>query len=225
MNKALTCADLWERVYLPALIDVKSFLNFRSTCKSAREIPISKLTMAKLLLPSVPEARLKTICDSIPSVNPSDVAHVVKKILFPDVPAADWPANDIPSVYAGIADRFFSVDSTIFDIPLFMLSLKKSASAYGTTRRHVTYATRSAIGRQKLLSALDLMPTEDITTNTELTTPNWRCKLNLVTYLYKDGKDDLVFVSDPSFHEMAWVECVKGRVVFRRLHVITCDLE
>jgi hypothetical protein len=223
MNKALTCADLWARVYLPALIDVKSFLNFRSTCKSAREIPISKLTMAKLLLPSVPEARLKTICDSIPSLNPSDVAHVVKKILFPNVPAADWPANDIPSVYSGIADRFFSVDSTIFDIPLFMLSLKQSAS--GTSQRHVIYATRSAIGRQKLLSALDLMPTEDITTNTELTTPDWRCQIKLVTYLYKDDIDDLVFVSDPSFHEMAWAEGVKGRIVFRRLHIITCDLE
>jgi hypothetical protein len=138
------------------LIDIESFLKFWCTCKSARDIPIPKLTMAKLLLPAVPEAKLTIVCDSIPSFNPSDVAHVVKKILFPDVPAADWPANDIPSVYAGIANRFFSA-GTIFETSLFAISLKQSFSKNGMTRRHITYATRTAIGRQKLLSALDLI--------------------------------------------------------------------
>jgi len=225
MHKALMCADLWEHVYLPFLIDAESFLRFRSTCKSARDIPIPTLAVARVLLPGVPEHKLTQICDSIPDLRPSDVARAVKTILFPKVPTSDWPATDTPYVYSGIAYRFFGVDSTVFRMALFVIALKIDTVCERMMRRHIAYATRTATGRQRLLSAMDLIKEEDIIADKETTCPSWRCKLKLVTYLYDRETDRLVFVSNPAHHEYVREVGIQGRIATFMEYIITSDLE
>jgi hypothetical protein len=86
MHRALACPDLWDRVYLPHLIDVHGLLLFRRTCRQARDLPIAPLTLAKVFLPDVPKALLLRVCEAHPRLTPSCIAHAVKTILFPEVP-------------------------------------------------------------------------------------------------------------------------------------------
>jgi len=175
MHHALVCPDLWERVYLPDLVDAHCFLLFRCTCRQTRDLPITQHTLAKVLLPNVPDIWLRKVCEANPRLSPSGIAHVVKTVLFPEV--QHWPLVHAPAVYARMAQRFFDPDTPIVRVAYVCTGLAKPLCRYHMVRTMLAELAQSDAGRQRLLSAADLMnPT---TVCTELTHPSWRCRLEL----------------------------------------------
>ena len=221
MHRALACPDLWDRVYLPHLVDVHGLLLFRRTCRQARDLPIAPLTLAKVFLPDVPDALLRRVCEANPRLTPSCIAHAVKTVLFPEVP--HWPPLSAPAVYSGIAQRFFGADVSRVSLAFVCTGLTEPFCKYHMLRTVLIHLARSAAGRQKLLSAMDIID-RTVAASKDITHPAWRCQFKMIAFSRYEEDGPLACFYTPSLEDV-FQPCTVDGVVYRQEYIITGGLE
>jgi hypothetical protein len=221
LHRALACPDLWDRVYLPRLVGVHGLLLFRRTCRQARDLPIAPHTLAKVFLPDVPDAWLQRVCEANPRPTPSCIAHAVKTILFPEVPR--WPPLNAPALYSGIAKRYFGTDVSRVSLAFVCTGLTEPFCKYHMLRTVLIHLARSAAGRQKLLSAMDIID-GPAAADEDLTRPAWRCQFKMIAFGRHAEEGPLACFYTPSLEDV-FQACTVDGVTYRQEYIITGGLE